>query len=298
MFLLTAAGLARKPVFWMVGLSIAAIGVWRRAYRAEGESLPALTRFWSVLFWAGFAVFTWLYLGNALAPETSADAVSYHVALAARYAREHHFPWITTNLYANLSEGIEMLFLYAFAIGKHSAAAMCEFLFLLALPFGILSYARRVGRPVAGVVAALIVFASPVFGRVGTVAHNDVAGATVVFAMFYAIQIWREQQDARMLAVAGMLAGYGYAIKYTLGIAVVYACAAVLFVAWKRRQPWLKPAAITALSALVMIAPWMIKNAIIVHNPVSPFFDRVFRILTCTRASKKATSSICAPTTA
>src|SRR5207244_449658 len=101
-----------------------------------GDPLPRLPPLWSVAFWAVFAVFTWLYLGHALAPETSADAVSYHVALVARYAREHHFPHITTNIYANLSEGIEMLFLYAFTIGKHSAAAMCEFLFLLTLPFG------------------------------------------------------------------------------------------------------------------------------------------------------------------
>jgi hypothetical protein len=275
-FLLTAAGLARKAVFWGTGLAIVGVAVWRRVYRAQGESLPALIRSWSVLFWVGFALFTWLYLGNALAPETSADAVSYHVALVARYAREHHFPWITTNIYANLSEGVEMLFLFAFPIGKHSAAAMCEFLFLLTLPFGILSYARRIGRPVAGVVAALIVFTSPVFGRVGTVAHNDVAGAAVVFAMFYAIQIWRDGQDHRMPVLAGMLAGYAYAIKYTLGIAVIYAGAAVLFVAFKRKQPWLKPAAITGVAALAMMAPWLIKNTIIVHNPVSPFFNRLF----------------------
>ena len=40
------------------------------------------------------------------------------------YLREHGFHTITGNMYASLSEGLEMLFLYAFAFGKHSSAAM------------------------------------------------------------------------------------------------------------------------------------------------------------------------------
>lgn len=275
-FMLTAAGLARKSVFWGVGLAILAAGAWLGAYRSSAEKLPAAGLRWRIGFWVVFAAFSWLYLGNALAPETSADAVSYHVALVARYLREHHFPPITTNIYANLSEGLEMLFLYAFAIGKHSAAAMCEFLFLLALPFGILSYARRIRRPVAGWFAALVIFASPVFGRAGTIAYNDVAGAAVVFAVFYALQIWREQQDDRLLVIAGFLAGWAYAIKYTLGIAVIYVVAAIVIVRIQRRQRWLAPAGVAALAAAVMIAPWMIKNTIVVRNPVSPFLNRAF----------------------
>lgn len=275
-FLLTAAGLARKAVFLAVGLAILALAAWRGAFRLPDDDLPPLPRWWAGGFWAVFAVFTWLYLGQALAPETSADAVSYHLALVARYLREHRFPAITTNMYASLSEGLEMLFLYAFSIGRHSAAAMCEFLFLLALPFGILAWCRRIGRPVAGVVAAVLVYASPVFGRVGTVAHNDVAGAAVVFALFYVFELWRERQDQRLLVVAGILAGFGYAIKYTLGIAVVYAVFGVLAVCWKRKQPWLRPAVLTAVCALAVMAPWMIKNAVVVSNPFSPFFNRLF----------------------
>lgn len=275
-FLFTAVGMARKWVFWTSGLVIVATGLWRRAYLPRGEALPPVPRIWNIAFWAVFAVFTWLYLGNALAPETSGDAISYHVALVTRYLREHRFPRITTNMYASLSEGLEMLFLYAFAIGKYSATAMCEFLFLLALPFGIASYGRRIGRPVAGVAGALIVYVSPVFGRVGTIAHNDVAGAAVVFALFYTIQIWREEGDRRLLILAGILAGFAFAVKYTLGIAVLYACAAVFLVLWKRQQPWLKPLAITAVSALAVMSPYLIKNTMVVANPVSPFFNRVF----------------------
>ncbi len=275
-FFLAAGGLARKWVFYAVGLIVFAAALWTKTGRAQGPTLPPIPRHWNIAFWSVFAVFTWLYLSNALAPETSADALSYHLALVSRYAREHRIPPITNNMYASLSEGFEMLFLYAFSIGKHSAPAMVEFSFLLALPFGILSYARRIGHPIAGVFGAIVIYASPIFGRVGTIAHNDVAGAAVVFGVFYAVQLYRDDLNPRMLVLAGVLAGFAYAIKYTLGIAVLYVLGAVLLTAWKRRRPLLRPATITALCALAIMAPWMIKNIIVVANPFSPFFNRVF----------------------
>ena len=170
-FILTSVGLARKWAFIAVSLPVLCAAIRGGLYRPAGKALPPVPKAWLWLFWGVFGVFTWLYQSHALAPEVSADGVSYHVALAARYLREHRFPGITTNIYANLSEGLEMLFLYAFAFGRHSAAAMCEFLFLLSLPFGILTFARRMGHPVSGVTAAVLVYVSPVVGRSGTVAR-------------------------------------------------------------------------------------------------------------------------------
>ena len=69
------------------------------------------------------------------------------LGLVARYLREHGFQPITWNIYASLSEGAEMLFLFAFAFGKHSAAAMVHFAFLVALVWQMVLYARRAGFP-------------------------------------------------------------------------------------------------------------------------------------------------------
>ena len=82
--------------------------------------MPAL---WRWLFVAVFAGFTFLYVANAMAPEISPDGVSYHLTFVARYMREHRLVFVPTNMYAQLSQGIEMLFAFAFAFGRHSAAA-------------------------------------------------------------------------------------------------------------------------------------------------------------------------------
>ncbi|MGD0014580.1 MAG: discoidin domain-containing protein, partial [Bryobacteraceae bacterium] len=83
-------------------------------------------------------------------------------------------------------------------------------------------------------------------------------------------------RQAGLLVVAGLLAGFAYAIKYTAGVAVPYA---VLFVLWKsfrKRQGFVKPVLIVGLFAAVMIAPWMVKNWLFVGNPVAPFYNRWF----------------------
>lgn len=223
---------------------------------------------------AAFAAYFILYFFNAMAPETSPDGSTYHLGLVARYLRGHGFRPITWDIYANLSEGIEVLFLFAFAFGKHSAAAMVHFAFLVVLSWQMLVYARRAGFPQAGACAALLVFASPVVGKDATSAYNDVALACVAFTLFSLLQAWDEERAEKLLIPIGLLAGFGYAIKYTGGVGIFYAIA---FVAWKsRRSREVRPALIVGMAAALVAGPWLIKNRLWVHNPLSPFFNRLF----------------------
>jgi len=276
-FVLCALGVARKGVFLVAGLAILATAVWRRAHVSSGKSLPPLPSFWKWLFRSIFAVFFVLYFFNAMAPEMSPDGVAYHLGLVSRYLRAHGFERITTNLYANLSQGVEMLFLFAFAFGRHSAAALTHFAFLLALTSAILCYARRFGFPVAGVCGSLLVFVSPVAGIDGVSAYNDIATAAIIFTVFYLGQIWASDESNRtLLAPLGLVAGFGYAAKYTAFLALPYALAIVGWKSIRRGAPVLKPLLLVAGCAAIMIAPWMIKNAVWLRNPVSPFFNDVF----------------------
>ena len=275
-FLLATVHLARKGAFLIVAAAAIAAAVWLGGVRFRGEPLPALPRWLKLLFGVPFALFTYFYGVNALAPEISPDGAAYHLGLVSRYAQAHGFYHITTNMYAYLSQGAEMLFLYAFTFGRHSAAALVHFAFFLTLPFAIISYSRRFGFPVAGVLAAGLVFFCPVAGFDGTTAYIDVAVACTLFVLFYLLQIWDAERTPALLIPIGLLAGFAYAMKYTAFLAVPYALG---FVAWKlRRERWriAKPLAVVGACALVMILPWAIKNWVWVDNPVAPFLNQVF----------------------
>lgn len=247
-FGLACAGVVHKGVvFAVAGVAIASS--WR--------DWPRLSPPWH---WSAipFAVYCVLYLTHAMAPEHSPDGMSYHLGLVARYYREHGFVWFASNMYAYLSQGLEMLFLFAFAIGRHSAAALVHFTFLLTLPALLAVHAGR-----RGWLAGLLVFLLPVVGIDGVSAYNDVALAVVLLAVYHAVERWKQTREPAFITVAAVLVGFAFAIKFTGFIAV-----ALLLPAWRLWPRW-GWAAVCAL-------PWLIKSWWWTGNPLAPFFNAWF----------------------
>jgi hypothetical protein len=265
-FLLCAAGLVYPLVFLAIGVAAIA-ACWRSGvgWGAFEGGLPRPRWLWSIAFGAFFV----LYLSNAMAPEISPDGSAYHLGLVGRYLRERGFTRSMDSLYAAMPAGVEMLFLWAYAFGRHSAAALVHFAFLLALAWQILSYARGRSMTTAGAAAALIVFASPVIGIDGASAYNDVAVAAIAFTLFHLLQLWDDRRDPRLLTAIGLAAGFAFAAKYTAWPALIYAVGFVLF---KQRRAVLP---VTAFATL-MVAPWLVKNWLTTQNPLAPFYNRVF----------------------
>jgi len=273
-FLTCALGIARVPVFAAIGVAFLAAAAWRWPHRLpRAPGIPRRWRGTAAFIAIPFGV---LYLLHAWSPEYSPDGASYHLGVVGRYLRAHGFERITTNMYANLSQGVELLFLFAYAFGRHSAAALTHLAFLGALPALLLAYGRRTGCGGAGAFAACLVFASPVFGIDGASAYNDVAVAALLLTVFYLTRLWAEQPSLPLAAAAGMVAGFCYGCKYTAFLAVPYGLLAIGFSAWRKRLPWAAHLGVFSAAALAMIAPWLIRNWVYLDNPFSPLLNRWF----------------------
>ena len=236
-FLLAAGGLVYPAAFAVLGATaILACRPWDRwRDRGMARHLPRASAI-NILLFVIFIAYFYIYFLRALAPEVSPDGSTYHLSLTARYLREHGFHPIRT-LYASLSQGMEMLLLFAFAFGKHSAAALVHLAFLVALVWQMSIWGVRHGMAWVGVCGAALVGLSPVVGVDGSSAYNDVALAAVAFTLFCLLERWAEEGTARLLPMIGIVAGFGYALKYTGWVGVAYA---VGFVAWKsgRMRRW------------------------------------------------------------
>ncbi len=263
-FGLCCLGWVYPAVFLPVGAVGAALNA-SAAFRLEKPKIPRILTLFFLLFFI-------LYFFSAMAPETSPDGAAYHLGLVGQYFRWHGFHPVTWTIYASLSEGVEMLFLFAYAFGRHSAAAMVHFAFLLALAWQMLAYGRRTSHPLAAACAALLVFASPVVGIDGTSAYNDVAVAAIAFTLFQLLEIWAERQSPRLLLAIGIVAGFGFATKYTAWTGVLFALA---FVLWKSRR--LPDLLRVGFPAAFLMAPWLGKNWLWIHNPLAPFYNHLFR---------------------
>jgi hypothetical protein len=268
--------LALQIAYWpvLVALLLAVIGFAVRcgSWRVSGERSEPLSTTLRTLCVLLFGAFTLIYFLHAWAPEISPDGSAYHLGFVARYLRSHGFERITTSMYAVLGGGVEMLFVPAFAIGKHSAAALTHLAFLIALALSIVAYGRRLGKPWAGVVGAFLVYASPVAGIDGSSAYIDAAAAAIVFSVFYWLEIWDELRDERILIPIGLLAGFAYAAKYTIFAIALYA---IGFLLWRTRS--MRPVLKMLGWASLTMTPWVLKNWIVLHNPVAPFANQLFR---------------------
>ena len=275
-FVLCAARVVHRGVLLILGIAIIGYAAFSGALRFSGRLLPPIPHLWLAVFLMACAAYGYLAFFHAMMPEDSPDGMAYHLGTVFKYEQAHGFLRITNDIYANLSEGIEMLFLYAFEFGRHSAATLVHFSFLVALVLMIVSYGRRIGQIPAGVAGAVFTLACPILYFDASMAYIDVALGAVLFAVFYLLQVWDENRDPKLFVPIGILAGFAYAVKYTGIIAVPYALGFIAWKLWRARKPVLRPALIVAVLAAAFILPWMVKNWIEVVNPVSPLANRLF----------------------
>ena len=269
-FFLLVARIAGPPALGAVLLPGLISLCWvRRPPFAE----PAAESASRVSCWISGAVigaYSVLYLIHALAPEVQPDAYTYHLGLVAEYLRLGAFPR-RVGFFEVMPQGLEMLFVPAFAIGKHSAAKLVHFAFLAAtVPLVVLIGRRLRLSDTAALVAAGLYFCAPVAGVSGTAAYNDAALVFFTLAVFFALLLWDSTGRDRYLAVAGVLAGFCYAVKLT-GLLVIPL--AMLFVLIRRRP---RAAVMAAMCAFPFIAAWMIRSAAMSGNPLAPMFNRWF----------------------
>ncbi len=292
-FFLCLVHQARPVAFASLGAAAIGCAVWQALTKPAGATLPRrpwsgpparnagfpagvgpafspLPASWRGLFGVIFLVFFAWYVINALAPEVSPDGSGYHLGNVARYARHAGFAWDFHSIYASLSQGMEMLFLVAFSFGKHSAAALVEAAFQAALPLLMVCYGCRFGFPRAAAFAAILTFACPVVGIAGSSAYVDVSVATLLFAVFYLLQVWDEHKLSNLLFLIGLLCGFCYALKYTAAVVLPFAIGYVLSRRQARRLP------ILLLGAAIVITPWVLRNWLWLGNPVAPFLNHWF----------------------
>ena len=251
-------------------------GRWKwPALALEPSSAP---RFARLLLYVPAAVYGILYVVHTLAPETRTDAMGYHLGLVHRYYRSHGFEAITTNVYAQLSQGAEMLYLFAYAIGRESAAKLVHLSFLIATAGGILCLAKRFRAELAGAFATVVYFTCPVVIPDATSAYNDCALAFALFAVFCVLLLWWRDGERQWLVVLGVLIGFSFAIKYTGVIAVTAAFAAALHRLFQGSSARSAAGLLVwaGVPAAIVGLPWLVKNAIFTGNPLAPFFNSWF----------------------
>jgi hypothetical protein len=262
---------------WLV-----AFPVWRdvagRCQVAWSRLRPTSRSQWALASLAGLAALglVVVLLVLPLYPPSLWDGISYHLASAKQYLREHRlfsadnfrFP-----VFPQLSEMLSMLVLGL--VGDRAAQVAGVGVALLAA-FSLIGWCRANAIPRAGVMAAAAWLGSPLVWVVASASYVDATQASFLTLFLHAFGAFIQRDDRRWLVVSGLFGGCAAAIKYTSVPFLVVPALVLLVRCLRRRQ--LRLVGVFALAIAVPASPWYLRNLIVTGNPVFPFASRIFGI--------------------
>ena len=228
----------------------------------------------------------------AVLPPTSWDGLFYHLKGPKLYLAAGHIVGGIDIPHFNFPSLFQMWFLLAMGIRSDVAAQLVHILFLFALGGMVYAFAQAHFGLEDGWTAVLFLYATPMVLMLSTWSYNDLGLAFFSVGSVYAFLEWqnltqrhketkKEKKEERIrlnwLAVSGVFAGLAMSMKYT---SIVGPAALGLLLLWQVRHDWragVKPVLVFGVTAVIVLAPWLIKNALFTGNPVYPFvFDGLY----------------------
>jgi 4-amino-4-deoxy-L-arabinose transferase-like glycosyltransferase len=243
--------------------------IWWRMFAPPG--LPR----WSAVAALLAAAFGLL---GALQPESEYDALWYHLTFPARYLSAGRLLDIACEHMAPVPQHVELQYAYALLLGDARAAKLVHLGFglLAALWTGWLA-ARLLGRRWAAPAVALFVTAPTVTWEM-TTAYNELPLAFLATGAVSLVVEWRTRGGRALLALAGVLLGFGLAGKHVAYFFLAPLVLAVLLAparAGAAGRPLARRMGDAALLAGVAVAvalPWYVRAWYYTGNPLYPMF--------------------------
>ncbi len=272
-FGLGLAGLFYTWLFW--GLSLAlTMALWQdfvalfyRFGRWQPMHPPRLAIFY-------LSILSLLTLLTALLPPTDWDGLFYHLTAPKIFIAQHRLISGLDVPHFNFPLLGEMLFSYTMLLRNDITAKLIHFLYGGLLTGLVYLLARRLLKREAGWPAVLIFLSMPMITTLASWAYNDLALAFYQLAALYALLRGQESENGQRdwLVLSGIFAGLAMCLKYT---SFVGPLTLVLFLIVDFKNP--KKLLYFAMPAILVAAPWYIKNYFFTGNPFYPFvFEGLF----------------------
>ena len=290
MLVLGVCGALAMPLLVILLLAFSAVG-FGEFVRTAGEvaawvRAPRPFLILSRVIWALVLVFFLMNLTRAFEPPWEYDALEYHFGAPATWQREGRVTFLRDNVYSNMPQGAEMVYLLGMCLeGDPVSGATVGRMVLTVMGLlgavGIAAALRRIASPLAGHAGALIYYAWPGVTYYAATGHIEVAQQFYTILALWAFALSLESYRCALWRVlCGVSIGLAIGVKYPSALFLLIPLVAGVFGLgwWETRKPAVavKRAVLVFLVAMLVAAPWFVRNAINTGNPVYPLLYRVF----------------------
>jgi len=219
-----------------------------------------------------------LALSLALAPAFVTDALVYHLAVPKAFLEAGGIINLPNNIYSFFPQQMEMLYLFALALGSDSLAQLTGLGIVFLLLISLWHYCKHKGSENYAWLAPLIFLSTPTFFSIASSAYVDLQAAAYVFLAFYAWENGCTRKQNGWFVLMALFAGAAVATKLTSVIILPLALLglAIHGRSHKNTGQVAGQCLILLLGCLMLLLPWLARNYYFTGNPFAPFFMNIF----------------------
>lgn len=269
---------------WAIGGMVVLVGIWAwpkiRSWPVRWRERPPaldLSNLFQRLAGVLVLVMFLVVLVRGLAPVSDYDGLTYHLVVPRDYLEAGRIYPFPGESHANFPLAVDLLYIPTILLGLESASKLIHLGFGLLMGLGTFALAQRLlGSRRESWLAVFVLATTPILGTVAGYAHNDLGWALFEFLAAYALLRWREDEGRSWLILSGIFAGLGLGSKY-LGLPMLGVLGLVVLVegGLLARRPWrrmLGDGLLFGMVAVVVAAPWYLKNWLWLGNPFYPLW--------------------------
>lgn len=220
---------------------------------------------------------------NSLAPITSGDALTYHLAVPKRFIQNHKIYYMTDIWSSNLPSLVSMVFMFGMLIYSETLAALIPWLLSVFVIMGIF-YFSKIKLPRNYSLLAVILFYSMwVTTSQIPACMVDMGWTLYTLLAVWALVYWMKKDKLPFLILSAIFCGFAAATKIyailtpaILGLSIIIhnlddiRSRKLLF------KSMLWQIFLFGGIAFLVILPWYLKTGIWTGNPIYPLFQNIF----------------------
>lgn len=244
---------------------------------------PAVKDLFSKLCLAFILLTAVLNFVGALGPEIHYDALFYHLALPAAYQLQGQITALPFNSFSFFPQNMEMLYLFSLLVNNDLLARLLHWLMGLGSMLLVYLLGRKYFSRPAAILAAAGFYLIPQVSLESWTAMNDLGVVFFVLLSWLCVLAWltRGKLSPGYLHLAAVFTGFAMGIKF-IAFPLVIITILIYFLQYRRFSgtPWqkIKPIVWYSLIILLLIAPWLVKNAVSSGSAFAPFSLATFKL--------------------
>jgi len=245
------------------------VNLWRRQYSNLITQKDSLILLGCVVLILGTSSLLPLY------PPYDWDSVMYHLTVAKIYVQSHAVVVTEFLRYPLFTQLNHMLFTLMLLYSDDLSAQLVPYLFYILVAALLYTFGQRHFSHLAGILAAILWLSNPIAMRASSVAYIDIGVVLFGTSGVLAFLNYYKTRQMNWLILAGILLGFGAAIKYPAIVWIGLCGFYTLWIGFRERK--LHIPILFGFISMLVACPFYLRNVYYTGDPFFPYISIFFK---------------------